>query len=194
VPWFFCVPPTTTIVGPGEEVLIPADPAARVDWEAELAVVIGAPLRDAEPEQARAAIAGYTILNDISARGLSRPATPLAPAMTIDWVRSKAQDTFSPMGPGILPAWLVQPDQPLRIRMWLNGELRQDSTTQDMIFDVPTLLSALSRTLTLAPGDVVATGTPAGTGVASGRFLADGDVMEIAIDGIGRLRNPVRAR
>jgi 2,4-didehydro-3-deoxy-L-rhamnonate hydrolase len=191
-PWFFSVPPSTTIIGPGEAVLIPPDPGARVDWEAELAVVIGAPMRFVSPDQALAKVAGYTILNDVSARGLSRPAVPLAPPMSIDWVRSKAHDTFCPMGPGVTPAWLVPDPGALPVRMWLNGELMQDGVTSDMIFDIGTLLSELSETVTLEAGDVVATGTPAGTGIARGRYLCDGDEMVIEIAGLGRLANPVR--
>jgi 2,4-diketo-3-deoxy-L-fuconate hydrolase len=191
-PWFFSVPPSTTIIGPDEAVLIPPDPDARVDWEAELAVVVGAPLRFATPDQALAGVAGYTILNDVSARGLSRPAVPLAPAMSIDWIRSKAHDTFCPMGPGVTPAWLVPDPQVLTVRMWLNGELMQDGSTSDMVFDVGTLLSALSETVSLEAGDVVATGTPAGTGSATGRYLTAGDEVVIEIGGLGRLANPVR--
>lgn len=190
-PWFFSVPPSTTIIGPNQAVRIPSSPAARVDWEAELAVVVGTPLRFAAPDEALAAVAGYAILNDISARGLSRPDVPLAPPMSIDWIRSKAHDTFCPMGPGITPAWLIPDPQALTVRMWLNGELMQDDCTSDMIFDVATLLSALSETITLQPGDVVATGTPAGTGSAHGRFLAEGDEMTIEIGALGRLTNPV---
>jgi 2,4-diketo-3-deoxy-L-fuconate hydrolase len=192
-PWFFTVPPTTTIIGHGEDIVIPADPAAGVDWEAELAVVIGSQLRHASLAECADAVVGYTILNDVSARGLSRPAVPLTPAMTVDWLASKAIDTFSPMGPGVTPAWLVPDPTALGIKLWINGELKQDGTTADMIFPIPVLLQAISDTLTLERGDVVATGTPAGTGMQRGERLADGDIIDIEIDYLGRLRNRVRA-
>lgn len=193
-PWFFAIPATNTVIGSGDAIRIPHDPAAKVDWEGELAVVIGKPLRAATRTAAMQAVAGYLVVNDITARGLSRPAPPLAPPMSVDWVSSKAQDTFCPMGPGMRPAWLIDRPDSLRIRTWVNDELVQDGSTADMIFDVADLLVALSAMITLDPGDVIATGTPSGTGVSIGRFLADGDTVAVEIEGIGRLTNPVSAR
>lgn len=192
-PYFFLLPPTS-IVGPGEEVVIPDDPAARVDWEAELAVVIGAAGRDIPVESALDHVAGYTIMNDVSARGYHGRPHPLAPPFAYDWLASKGRDTFSPLGPGITPAWLVDDPQSLAVRLWRNGRAKQDGSTADMIFPVARLIAAASATMTLEPGDVIATGTPAGVGVAQGEALADGDVLRIEIGGLGVLENPVRAR
>jgi 2,4-didehydro-3-deoxy-L-rhamnonate hydrolase len=192
-PYFFLLPPTS-ISGPGDAVVIPAAPAARVDWEAELAVVIGTPGRDIPVDRALDHVAGYTIMNDVSARGYHARSNPLAPPFAYDWLGSKGLDTFSPLGPGITPAWLVDDPQTLPIRLWRNGELQQDGTAADMIFPVARLISAASATMTLEPGDVLATGTPAGVGVARGKALADGDLLRVEIGGLGVLENPVRVR
>ena len=188
-PYFFLLPPTS-IAGPGDAVVIPADPGARVDWEAELAVVIGAPGRDIDEDDALSHVAGYTIMNDISARGYHGRKNPLAPPFAFDWLASKGHDTFSPIGPGITPSWLVADPQDLPIRLWRNDE--QDGSTRDMIFTVRQLIVAASAVMTLEPGDVIATGTPAGVGVAQGKQLADGDVLRIEIGGLGVLENAVR--
>jgi 2,4-didehydro-3-deoxy-L-rhamnonate hydrolase len=190
-PYFFLLPPTS-IAGPGDAVVIPADPEARVDWEAELAVVIGVPGRDIAEDDALGHVAGYTIMNDVSARGYHGRANPLAPPFAYDWLASKGADTFSPLGPGITPSWLVPDPQDLPIRLWRNGELEQDGNTRDMIFTARRLISAASAVMTLEPGDVIATGTPAGVGVAQGKALADGDVVRIEIGGLGVLENAVR--
>lgn len=190
-PYFFLLPPTS-IVGPGDVVLIPPDPGARVDWEAELAVVIGVPGRDIAPDDALAHVAGYTIMNDVSARGYHGRQQPLAPPFAYDWLASKGADTFSPLGPGITPSWFVADPQDLTVRLWRNGELEQDGNTRDMIFNVCRLIAAASAVMTLEPGDVLATGTPAGVGVAKGKALADGDVVRVEIGGLGVLENAVR--
>ena len=190
-PYFFLLPPTS-IVGPGDAVVIPADPGARVDWEAELAVVIGVPGRDVDEDDALDHVAGYTIVNDVSARGYHRRPNPLAPPFAYDWLASKGRDTFCPLGPGITPSWFVADPQDLPIRLWRNGELKQDGNTADMIFTVRRLIAAASAVMTLEPGDVLATGTPAGVGVAQGKSLADGDVLRIEIGDLGVLENAVR--
>jgi 2,4-didehydro-3-deoxy-L-rhamnonate hydrolase len=190
-PYFFLLPPTS-IAGPEDAVVIPDDPGARVDWEAELAVVIGRAGRDIAEDDALAHVAGYTIMNDISARGYHGRAHPLAPPFAYDWLASKGLDTFSPLGPGITPAWLVEDPQALPVRMWRNGRLEQDGTTRDMIFTVARLIAAASATMTLEPGDVIATGTPAGVGVAQGKAIGDGDTLRVEIGGLGVLTNPVR--
>lgn len=190
-PFFFLLPPTS-IVGPGDAVVIPADPAARVDWEAELAVVIGVAGRDIAEADALAHVAGYTIMNDISARGYHGRKNPLAPPFAFDWLTSKGGDTFSPLGPGITPHWFVPDPQDVSIRLWRNGELEQDGNTRDMIFTVRRLISAVSAVVTLEPGDVIATGTPAGVGVAQGKALADGDIVRVEIGDLGVLENAVR--
>ncbi|MBB5156968.1 fumarylacetoacetate hydrolase family protein [Saccharopolyspora phatthalungensis] len=190
-PYFFLLP-STSITGPDEQVRIPPEEQARVDWEAELAVVIGTPGRDIPEADALAHVAGYTIMNDVSARGLHRRANPLAPPFTFDWLASKGRDTFSPLGPGITPAWLVPDPQNLHIRLWRNGKLEQDGYTADMLFPVARLIAAASEIMCLEAGDVLATGTPAGVGVAHGAALVDGDDLRVEITDLGTLRNPVR--
>lgn len=190
-PYFFLLPPTA-IIGSGETVLIPADPAARVDWEAELTIVIGRAGRNISEAEALRHVAGYTVMNDISARGHHRKAHPLAPPFTFDWLGSKGRDTFCPLGSGITPAWLVADPQDLSIRQWRNGVLEQDGNTSDMIFSVRALIAAASAVMTLEPGDIIATGTPAGVGVPRNLSLSDGDVLRIEIAGVGILENPVR--
>ncbi|GAA0915611.1 MULTISPECIES: fumarylacetoacetate hydrolase family protein [Streptomyces violaceusniger group] len=192
-PYFFLLP-RTSIIGPGESVVLPDDPDASVDWEAELAVVIGTGGRDIAEDAALEHVAGYTIMNDISARGHHRRANPLAPPFAYDWLSSKGLDTFSPLGPSLTPAWAVPDVQDLTVRLWRNGKLEQDGSTADMIFSVTRLISAASRTMTLEPGDVIATGTPAGVGVAQGKSLADGDVLRIEIGALGALENTVHVR
>jgi 2-keto-4-pentenoate hydratase/2-oxohepta-3-ene-1,7-dioic acid hydratase in catechol pathway len=191
-PYFFLLPPTT-IVGPGDDVVIPADPAARVDWEAELAVVIGVPGRHIPVHRALEHVAGYTIMNDVTARGYHGRRSPLAPPFAYDWLAAKGVDTFSPLGPGLTPSWFVDDPQALTIRLWRNGELEQHGSTADMIFPVARLVAAASETMTLEAGDVIATGTPAGVGVAQGKALADGDVLRVEIAPLGVLENAVRA-
>ncbi|MFI5645967.1 fumarylacetoacetate hydrolase family protein [Kitasatospora sp. NPDC051705] len=190
-PYFFLLPPTA-IVGPGEAVSIPRDPAARVDWEAELGVVIGRRAHRLPVERALEAVAGYTIVNDVSARGLHARPNPLAPPFAYDWLASKGRDTFTPIGPGVTPSWFVADPQALPIRLWRNGVLEQDGNTKDMIFTVAQLVSAASALMTLEPGDVIATGTPAGVGAAKGLALQDGDRLRIRIEPLGELGNDVR--
>ena len=169
--------PTTALVGPGEPIPLPAG-SARVDHEAELAVVVGRPLRDATPGEALAGVLGYTCLNDVTARDWQRADGIFG--------RAKGADGFCPVGP-VLAAGLDPGD--LRVRCRVDGELRQDGTTADMVFPVAELLAFISRVMTLRPGDIVATGTPAGVGP-----LRPGQVVEVEIEGIGVLRNPVVAR
>jgi 2,4-diketo-3-deoxy-L-fuconate hydrolase len=190
-PYFFLLPPSA-ILGPGGAVVIPDDLSARVDWEAELAVVIGRPARHVPVERALEVVAGYTIANDISARGYHAKANPIAPPFTYDWLSSKGRDTFMPIGPGVTPSWFVPDPQTLPIRLWRNGVLEQDGNTANMIFGVAELVSAASAVMTLEPGDVVATGTPAGVGAGKGAALQPGDEMHIEIAPLGALRNHVR--
>jgi 2-keto-4-pentenoate hydratase/2-oxohepta-3-ene-1,7-dioic acid hydratase in catechol pathway len=189
-PFFFLLPPTT-IIGPGDPVRIPDDDAARVDWEAELAVVIGLPGRDIPEARALEHVAGYSILNDISARGFHARPNPLAPPFTYDWLASKGLDSFCPLGPSLVPSWFVPDPQNLPIRLWRNETLQQNGTTADMIFTVAQLIATASAIMTLEPGDIIATGTPSGVGVAKGASLADGDLVRIGIGPLGVLENPV---
>ncbi|WP_262699565.1 MULTISPECIES: fumarylacetoacetate hydrolase family protein [Streptomyces] len=190
-PYFFLLPPTA-IVGPNDPIAIPDNPGARVDWEAELGVVIGRRVHDVPVESALEAVAGYTIINDISARGLHARPNPLAPPFAYDWLASKGRDTFAPIGPGVTPSWLVPDPQSLPVRLWRNGVLEQDGNTKNMIFGVAQLISAASKLMTLEPGDVLATGTPAGVGVAKGIALEAGDRLRIEIEPLGALANDVR--
>jgi 2,4-didehydro-3-deoxy-L-rhamnonate hydrolase len=189
-PFFFLLP-ATAIVGPGDPIKIPSDDHAMVDWEGELAVVIGQPARNVSVDDARAYVAGYTICNDVSARGLHRRASYPAPPFEWDWLKSKGRDTFLPIGPGVTPSWLVDDPHDLRLRVWVNGELKQDARTSDLIVDIWQLIAAASALVTLEPGDVITTGTPAGVGASRGQFLRLGDVVTVEIDSLGRLSNPV---
>jgi 2-keto-4-pentenoate hydratase/2-oxohepta-3-ene-1,7-dioic acid hydratase in catechol pathway len=192
-PFFFLLPPSTTLIGPGEPIPIPDDPSWRVDWEAELAVVIGRRGRAIARADALAFVAGYSAINDISARGRHRRPDPLAPPFEFDWLGSKGADGFCPMGPGVVPAWLIADPQALAVRCWHDDVLEQDGNTRDMLNDVATLIAAISATVTLEPGDVIATGTPAGVGGPRGLALEPGQTVTVEIEGIGRLRNPIAA-
>lgn len=175
----------STIIGPEDEITWPGDISQQVDYEAELAVIIGRKGRDIPVDRAYDYVAGYTVANDVSARDVQ--------FVDGQWVRSKSFDTFCPLGPYLLTADEVPDPHNLRVRCWVNGELRQDSNTGELIFRVPELLAYISRTCTLLPGDVLMTGTPGGVGVFRRPpvFLKSGDVVEIEIDKLGRLRNRV---
>ncbi|QEA28108.1 fumarylacetoacetate hydrolase family protein [Microbacterium sp. CBA3102] len=171
-----------TVVGPDDVVLLPPG-AEKVDWEVELAVVIGRTARYLpSPDAAREVIAGYTISNDVSERAYQLEVSGG------QWSKGKCSETFNPLGPALVPADEVDP-QALRLRSFVNGEPRQDSSTADMIFPVLQIVHELSQYLVLEPGDVINTGTPEGVAL-SGRFpyLQDGDEMTIEIDGLGRQR------
>ena len=185
VPVFFTKPPTA-VIGPGAPIPIFADVSTSIDYEVELALVIGKPGRDIPPEQAYEHIFGYTIVNDVSARDVQRRHGG-------QFFKGKALDGSCPMGPWIVTADEIADPARLGIRLRVNGETRQDSTTAAMIFDIPTLIASLSAGLTLESGDVIATGTPSGVGYAMDPpcFLRPGDVVSCEIDGIGRLENPV---
>lgn len=168
-----------TIVGPDDVVLLPPH-AEKVDWEVELAVVIGKTARYLpSPEAARDVIAGYAVSNDVSERAFQIEVSGG------QWSKGKCAETFNPLGPALVPADEVDP-QALRLRSFVNGEARQDSSTADMVFPVLELVHHLSQYMVLEPGDVVNTGTPQGVAL-SGRFpyLADGDDMRIEIEGLG---------
>ena len=172
-----------TVVGPDDEVLVPRQ-STKTDWEVELAVVIGAPARYLDsPDDAAACIAGYAISNDVSEREFQLERGG-------QWDKGKNCETFNPLGPWLLTADEVADPQDLGLRLWVNGELRQDGNTKNMIFGVNHLVWYLSQFMVLRPGDVINTGTPAG--VAMGRadqpYLRAGDVVELEIDGLGRQR------
>jgi 5-carboxymethyl-2-hydroxymuconate isomerase len=176
---------TTSVIGDGDAIEVDRSLTARVDWEVELAVVVGRTLRDVGEADALDGVFGYTVGNDVSARDLQFGDG--------QWVRGKSLDTFCPLGPAIVTADEVPDPQALVLRTRVNGETVQDSTTAAMIFGVAALLSFCSRSFTLEPGDVVLTGTPWGCGefMSPQRSLQHGDVVEVEVEGIGALRNPV---
>lgn len=181
---FFLRPPTTTMVGAGRTVIIPAS-SKQFDWECELTVIIGKRLRNATREEAQQAIAGYTIGLDMSCRDL----IPAGRGLGTDLVRGKAQDTMAPCGPHIVPAKFVQGEiEDSRIMLDVNGERMMDASTSEMIYKCDEILSIVSEFITLEPGDMVMTGSPAGSaGVHGNRWLRPGDVIRAEIQGIGIL-------
>jgi 2-keto-4-pentenoate hydratase/2-oxohepta-3-ene-1,7-dioic acid hydratase in catechol pathway len=181
--FFFFKPPRNAVVGEGDTVRMPIGTKA-FDWEIELAAVIGRRARDVSPEDALAHVAAYTVGIDFSARDHNRAPETF---YKLDWVAGKANDTCCPLGPRVVPAGALPDPQAIRLRLSVNGELKQDDTTSDMIFSIAEQISILSRIMTLDPGDVVLTGTPAGVGVPKGTFLQVGDRVEAEIDGIGKL-------
>jgi 2-keto-4-pentenoate hydratase/2-oxohepta-3-ene-1,7-dioic acid hydratase in catechol pathway len=175
-----------TVVGPNDDVILPRG-AAKVDWEVELGIVIGRRARYlSSPEDAFGYIAGYVLSNDVSERALQLEVSGG------QWSKGKSCETFNPLGPWLVPAADVGNPQALGLRSWVNGEVRQDSNTADMLFGVATLIHDISQYTVLEPGDLVNTGTPQGVAL-SGRFpyLSIDDVVEIEIDGLGRQRQVV---
>ena len=193
-PFFFLKSPTTTVIGPGAPVAIFDDARSQVDWEAELAVVIGRRCSHVDAAGAAEAIAGYLVANDVSDRGVFHRSGSDAPPFEWDWVGHKNQDGFCPLGPGMVPAWLVPDPQSLDIRLDVNGIVKQDSNTSQMVVDVNHLIAAASRVMTLQPGDVLLTGTPAGVGMPRRDFLRPRDVVTAEIVGVGRLSNEIVAK
>jgi len=190
-PYFFLKAPTTTVIGPADAIIVRSPQTARYDWEAELAVVIGIGGRDISAADALAHVAGYCVANDVTARGHHKRQTVPADAFIYDWFAAKSIDSSLPLGPGITPAFAVPDPQDLRLRLWVNGELQQDESTADMICTVAELVAAASEIVTLEPGDVIPTGTPAGVGAGRGLYLRPGDLVRATIDGLGTLENPV---
>lgn len=190
-PYFFLKPPTTTVIGPTDTIVLPDRADRRIDWEAELGVVIGRRAHDVDEADVPAHVAGYTVLNDVSARDRLGRRDAVAPPFGFDWTSAKGEDTFCPTGPGVTPAWFVEDPQDLRITLSVNGVLKQDSSTSDMMNSAFAVVAAASRIMTLEPGDIVATGSPAGVGAPRGEFLQAGDEVVVEISGLGQLRNPV---
>jgi len=186
--------PTTSIVGPDAIVELP-DVSRQVDWEAELAVVIGRGGKRIAIENALDHVAGYCCANDVSARsvdyGYERDVEDKA-VWFFDWLAGKWLDGFAPIGPYLVTADEVPDPQDRTIEFRLNGLVKQDGSTKDMIFSVAELIAHASRLTTLEPGDVILTGTPSGVGAATGEFLAAGDEMTVTISGLGTLRNSVK--
>ena len=194
-PYVFMKPPSTTLTRPGDPIVIPRVSPDHIDWECELGVVIGRRCRHADEDEAMGCIAGYTVVNDISDRSF-RPNPDRKPRERdkfFDWMHGKWHDTFCPMGPCILSADAVADPQALPIRLSVNGQVKQDASTAEMVFPVAAIVSFLSGIVTLQPGDVIATGTPSGVGSATGTYLRPGDLVRATIEPIGTLENPVEA-
>jgi 2-keto-4-pentenoate hydratase/2-oxohepta-3-ene-1,7-dioic acid hydratase in catechol pathway len=179
------IKPHTTIIGPDENIIKPSF-VKKLDYEAELAIIIERKAKNVPVSEAKSHIFGYTILNDVSARDLQ--------FKDKQWTRGKSIDTFAPIGPSITTENQLQDTSDLFIRTWVNNELRQNSTTKNMVFDVYEIVHHLSRIMTLEPCDIIATGTPAGVGFAlkpQPKFLQPGDIVTIEIEKIGILENIV---
>ena len=176
---------TSSVIGPGAPIPAWLDTTGSVDYEGELAVVIGQGGRGIARDVAMKHVYGYTIVNDVTSRILQ--------TRHQQWFLGKSLDGFCPMGPALVTADAVPDVSQLRLQTWVNGELRQDARIADLIFDIPTLIETLSRSITLEPGDIIATGTPAGVGVGCSppRYLKPGDRVTISVDPIGILENPV---
>ena len=175
------------VVGEGATIKLPAW-SKQIDWEAELAVVIGRAARNVKAADALKYVAGYTILNDLSARDRG---TRDDWVFKFDWLRQKSFDTCCPMGPWIVPASEIKDPQKLKIDLWIGKSYEQDTNTDQMVFTVAEQIEALSKQVTLWPGDVITTGTGAGCGRPKGKYMKPGDTVRIAIEGIGTLNNRV---
>ena len=184
VPIFFSKVPES-VVGPSDTVRLPAGVSDAIDYEVELAVIIGTGGKGIRKANAMQHVWGYTIINDVTARDWQ--------SRHMQWLLGKSFDTFCPMGP-----WLVSADEcdatRTHVRTYVNGQERQNANTEDLIFDIPTLIETLSAGITLYPGDIIATGTPVGVGIGfkPPRYLQSGDVVRMEIDGIGHIENPFK--
>ena len=196
--WFMKA--SSSVIGSGEPIVLPGDHGDMVDWEGELSLVIGRPCFQVEPEEAMDCVAGYTIINDISARdwvalALNPDQAPMDAILA--WgknIAGKQYPSFTPMGPVLLTAEEVADPHDLTLTTKVNGEVMQDAHTSDLIFRIPDVIAYLSQWHALRAGDVITTGSPSGVGYAREPrvFLGDGDVVEITVTGIGTLSNPVR--
>lgn len=179
----------TSVTATGTDVVMPAE-TRKLDWEVELGVVIGRTCRNVRVEDAYDCIAGYTVFNDVTARDLNRRSDY---PFKHDWFRGKSHDTFGPMGPWLVPRSCIDAPQRLRLQLSVNGETMQDDTAEAMIFSIAEQIAYLSGMLTLKPGDLLATGTPAGVGMGRDLYLKPGDEMIATIERIGSIRNRVVA-
>jgi 2,4-diketo-3-deoxy-L-fuconate hydrolase len=178
---------TTAICGPNDAIEIPPG-ANKVDWEVELAVVIGTKAKNVTAAAALEHVLGYCIVHDVSERAYQLEGTG-------QWVKGKSADTFAPLGPWLVSAATIPDPQNLKLWLAVNGHMRQNSSTRDMIFPVAFIISYVSRYMTLMPGDVIATGTPAGVGLGAKppTFLAQGDVVTLGVEGLGEQRQELVA-
>lgn len=175
----------TSVIGQGDAIVLSNDPTGTTDYEGEMAVVIGRRGKNVSREEALSYVFGWTIINDVTARDLQK--------RHVQWFVGKSPDTFCPMGPCITTRDELPDIRTSWIRTYVNGALRQETPISSLIFDTESLIATLSEVMTLEPGDVIATGTAAGVGIGFDppRYLVSGDVVEVSIDGIGTLRNPV---
>lgn len=180
----------SAVIGPFDTFIIPHD-VKKADWELELAAVIGKPARRVSAAEALDYVAGYTIANDITARDLLRRSD--VGSLGADWLAAKCSPGFLPLGPFITPRHFVEDPQDLQITLKLNGEVMQDESSADMIYPLAAIIEHISRHVQLWPGDLILTGSPSGNGTHYNRFIADGDVLEGTIEGLGTQRNPCAA-
>jgi 2,4-didehydro-3-deoxy-L-rhamnonate hydrolase len=192
-PFVFCKLPST-LIGPDEPIRLPSV-SSTIDWELELAFVIGSRARRVNQADALDVVAGYLIFNDLSARDMTFPGRRYTGPNSewFDWLNGKWCDTFSASGPFLVTADAVRDPHDLRIRLTLNDEVWQDSSTSNMIFKIPEIIEFISSWCTLEPGDIITTGTPAGVGYSRERYLRPGDVLQGTIEGLGTLTNAVIA-
>lgn len=185
-PWHF-IKASRTVVEREARIPLPAG-TKMLDWEAELTAVIGRPAKNVSVERALDFVAGYTVANDLSARDfVARPNVPETSPFRYDWIGQKSFDGACPVGPWIVPAKQIPDPQRLGIKLWVNGVLKQDSNTSKMIFSLAEQVAQLSARLTLHPGDLILTGTPAGVGMARKEFLKSGDVVRVWVEHLGEL-------
>lgn len=187
-PYCFLKASIGCVIGPGEKILASQVPDEKIDWEGELAVVIGRKGRNIKKEAARSYIAGYTILQDVTARSF---VVPRRLDFKVDWLMGKCSDTFCPMGPYIVPDAFIEDPERLKLSVTVNDQVMQDARTDDLTHKIGDILAFISQNMTLLPGDVLTTGTPSGVGFARGIFLKPGDVLRTEIEHIGVLVNPV---
>ena len=189
-PYFFLKAPRQAVVGPGEAIrLPPPSMSTKIDWEIEIGVVIGRPAFQVSQADAMDHVAGYTILNDVSARDhMKREEWPF---FSSDWFNQKTFDTSAPIGPWITPAGEIADPHDLSLKAWVNDDIMQDSSSRYMVFSIPEQIENLSRQITLLPGDIIATGTCSGVGGARDLYLKAGDHVRMTIEGLGTLENPV---
>jgi 2-keto-4-pentenoate hydratase/2-oxohepta-3-ene-1,7-dioic acid hydratase in catechol pathway len=187
-PWHF-LKASRTITDPGATIKL-SGYAKAMDWEIELAAVIGRPAKDVPKEKALSYVAGYTVSNDLSARDRGRrPGVSDTSFFKMDWTKHKTFEGSCPIGPWIVPASDIPDPQNLGLKLWVNGEIKQDSNTGKMLFSLAEQIEQLSINMTLHPGDLILTGTPSGTGAESGNFLKAGDVVKLWIERIGEIEN-----
>jgi 2-keto-4-pentenoate hydratase/2-oxohepta-3-ene-1,7-dioic acid hydratase in catechol pathway len=181
-----------SVAGPHDDIVRPPE-IAKLDYEGEVAVAIGQRTRRVQPDRALECVAGYTVINDVSGRDLQLAEHETNPFFRVHFL-GKSADTFAPTGPYLVTRDEIDDAEPFRIRTWVNGQLRQDGTTRDLIFTIAELIAYISTFVTLYPGDLIATGTPGGVGhfMDPPVYLGDGDVCRVEVDGIGAIENRVR--